>query len=845
MDDYDADDQAGHRGSKDEAAPWDELLARVPEAASAPPAEPAHAASPELNELLARAADGDDANAVEAETVTPDPRRRTRLENLAIVAGVREHFQRQGERVKTPPDMLARKSWGSFALRGVIGSGSYGTVFRAWNPRLEREVALKLLHSTKIPVNGDTLLGEARMLASIRHPNVVMVLDADDVDGCVGVSMEYIKGRTLKDIIGEHGAYSAQEAAVLGLDLCGALAAVHQANLLHRDIKAQNVMRAVGGRIVLMDFGAASLATLGSSRGIGTPLYAAPELLTGGAPSYASDIYSLGVLLYYLASGEFPVTARSIDELRAAHAAGLRRSLLDARPDLPAAFVQAIERATAPDPDRRPGSAGKMAELLERVLGSAAGAYTARADRRIAPANSIAVMPFLDLSPEGSLAFFCDGIAEEITNALTRVPGVRVIAPTSAFRFRGRGGTPGEVAAILKVGTLLEGTVRANGNSLRVVSRLVDAADERVRWSQRFDMDRDDVFAMQDAIADAAVRALGGSFIVSPAAMGVLPVAPSTQNADAYTLYLKGRYYWNRRSETGLHKSASFFEAAIDADPQYAEAYAGLAEAYATLGLYGVLRPQDSMPRALRAARRATELMERLASPVATAACITAVYDWNWKDGGREFERAVELNPAHPAAHHWYAINYLVPLGRFAEAAAELKHAEEADPLSMPIRVSVGMHNYFARRYEDAEREFRQGFELDAGSVLGRVFLGLTLVEMGRCDDAVRELNVAAQLSNSHEAVAALGYAHARAGRADAAREQLAELRAARDARYVSASLLAQVHAALGETAAALDCLEKASDERAPDLAWLRVRPVFDGLRAEGRFGALTGRVGL
>jgi serine/threonine-protein kinase len=792
--------------------------------------------------LIAAVADGHAVDMADAQTRTPGSAGGM-AENIGIISAVGQYFK-QHEPAKASPAALAWKSWGGLSIRAVIGSGSYGTVYRAWNPNLNREVALKLLHAMKSPADGDMLRAEGRLLASVCHPNVVMVFDADLRDGCVGLSMECINGRTLKEIVKSQGRFSAREAAMLGLDLCGALAAVHRAGLLHRDVKAQNVMRAAGGRIVLMDFGAAAIAEAEPARRVCTPLYAAPEVLAGGSPTRRSDIYSLGVLLYYLATAEFPVSGRDPDELRDAHARGHRRLLRDVRPELPAAFIHAVEVATAAVPEQRPESAGALERLLQGALWPQLLAASPSVAVRKRTANAVAVLPFRDLSRKQNLKFLCDGIADEITNALTRVPGIRVIAPDSSFRFRGDGDHRA-VSSALDVGTLLVGSVRVDRRLLRVVARLLDVGEARVRWSGRFDFAVKEIFTVQDAIAEATVRALDSTAFLSLSSAAVPAAASSTQNFEAYSHYLKGRSYLNQRSAAGLQRSAAAFDAATGIDPQYAEAYAGLAEAHATLGLYGIVAPQDSMPRALRAARHATQLLETLSSPVATAACITAVHDWNWKDAGRQFERAIALNPAHPTAHHWYAINYLVPLGRFAEAAAELEKAAVADPLSMPIQVSVGMHAYFGRRYDDAEAAFRRSFDLDAGSVTGRVFLGLTLVEMKRHAEALRELEMARHLSDSPEAIAAIGYAQARAGNADAARARLGELLALSEQRYLSPSLVAQIYAALGETTAALDWLEKSSDRRVPDLAWMRVRPVFDGLRAEGRFGALTGRVGL
>jgi serine/threonine-protein kinase len=812
-----------------------------------------------LADLSAAVADGSDVDWAGAESSVVDPADRDLVGKLRTIAGVARFYRAQDAPVAVadPATNVTTRTttypelWGNFTLRAIVGSGTYGTVFRAWDPRLEREVALKLLQMESSDEDS-VLIREARLLARIRHPNVVTVFDADHFSGCVGLWMELINGKTLKAIVAEQGPFSAQEAVVIGLDLCGALAAVHQAQLLHRDVKAQNVMRAAGGRIVLMDFGAAAATSVVNDPAIGvrgTPMYVAPEILDGAPPSERSDLYSLGVLLYYLASGEFPVTASSVDDLRDAHARGRRRLLRDVRPDLPGAFVRAVDDATAVRPENRPASAGALEALLESVLGRRGSPSSTTSTSSLAPARvdrtrSIAVLPFTDLSAEKNLDFFCEGIAEEIANALTGVSGIRVVAPGSAFQFKGSGDDLRRVAAALNVGTVLEGSVRTSGGNLRVISRLIDTSDGGQRWSQRFDRRLDDIFAVQDEIANATVRALAPTVDAAPGATAVL-AAPSTHNVDAYTLYLKGRHYWNKRNEAGLHKSVTLFQAAIEADPEYAEAYAGLAEAQTTLGLYGALPPRETMPRAREAAAQAIKLLDTLSSPFATSGCIAAVYDWNWPEGGRYFQRAIELNPTHPAAHHWYAINYLVPLGRFGEAAAHLQRAVAADPLSMPIRMSVGLRSYFARRYVDAERELRESFELDPGSVTGRLFLGLTLVELGRFNEALPELEMAGQLSRSPETVAALGYASARGGNADRAGTLLGELLDAATQRYVSPSLVAQIHAGLGETGPALDWLEKASEARAADLSWLAVRPVFDTLRHEGRFATLVGRLGL
>ena len=754
-----------------------------------------------LAPLTAAVADGVDVDWETAESSAVDADERDLIQQLRILSRLGTVFRSQGDGEATAPsesqagqgtvrpdssldgaDTLPLESWGPLKIRAQIGRGHFGTVFRAWEPGLERDFALKLLHDPPF-IRDDAALKEARLLARIRHPNVVTIFGVDCFEGRVGFWMEFVNGRTLKDIVVEQGPFSAQEAVVFGLDLCRALAAVHQAGFLHRDVKAQNVMREAGGRIVLMDFGAAAVVSAGSHPAPalkGTPLYLAPEVLQGDPPSAKSDLYSLGVLLYYLVSGDFPVTGRSLDDIGKAHSQGRRRSLRDARPDLPPGFVRVVDDATAVLPERRPDSAGLMEAWLENAVGR-----DTMARRAATPPHeplptgdrpSVAVLPFVDMTPEKNLEFFCHGIAEEIINALTSVAGLRVVALSSAFRFKSTDEGVRQIGSMLNVGTVLEGSVRASGNRLRVISRLINAADGSQLWSERFDRNLDDVFAVQDEITQAAVSALGVRIKSGPPGLATLPRTPNTRDLEAYTSYLKGRHFWNQRTEAALHKSVSYFQAAIEKDSNYADAYAGLAEAYTTLALYGVLSPRDVIPRAKAAAQRAIDIVGTMSSPFATLGCVAAVYDWAWPEAERQYRRAIELNPEHPAAHHWYAINYLVPLKRFDEADAELRRAVGADPLSMPIRVSFGLRSYFAHRYAQARDELRGSFELDAGSATARLFLGLTLVEMGSFDEAVPELETALQVARSPEMIAALGYAFARAGHIDRARQMLGEL---------------------------------------------------------------------
>jgi serine/threonine protein kinase/Flp pilus assembly protein TadD len=795
-----------------------------------------------LAKLIETVADGQPLD-WEALNAKADAKTRRLLQHLRLLADVADVHRSSCEdpeasthvRSEPPPDRSGAR-WGHLLLVERIGEGAYGEVYRARDPWLDRHVALKLLKpgvADRVPAS--RILGEARTLARVRHPNVVCVHGADMHDGRLGLWMELVQGRTLSQLLKSQGTFSAREATVIGAEVCRALSAVHAAGIVHRDIKAQNVMREAGGRLVLMDFGAG-----------GTPLYLAPELLAREEPTVASDLYAVGVLLYYLVTGHFHVSGTSLQELEAAHARRDYRRLADQRADLPDDFVDVVERALNPDPRRRYQTAG---ELLEALAGRRPDVRSTRLTTARSTAEdrgrSIAVLPFAELSESKHLDYFCEGIAEEISSALNSVRGLRVVGSSAALRSASSVKDVQQVASLLNVGAVLEGSVRASDERLRVVARLVDTSDGSQLWTQRFDFRLDDVFAVQEQIAAAAVQALGMSADEASAPGPLVASAPSVRNIDAYTLYLKGRHCWNQRTEGTLQKSVGYFLAALEKEPRYPEALAGLAEAYATLGLYGVLPPHEIMPKAKGAAERAIGMIETISSPHATSGCIASVYDWNWQEAEQQFQRAFELNLWDPLAHHWYAINHLVPLRRFSAARRELQRAAEADPLSMPIRFSFGLTSYFEEDFARAAREIRESLELDPGASTAHLFLGLTLVELGQPDEAAREIETAHRLSPSPEMTAALGYAAARAGQTERAREALHELQALSSNRYISPSLLAQVSAALGDTSGALAALERAVAAHASDLAWLRVRPVFAALRTDPEFAAILRRLGL
>jgi eukaryotic-like serine/threonine-protein kinase len=752
--------------------------------------------------------------------------------------------------------------WGELILIEEIGRGSFGTVYRAHDPQLDRPVAVKLLQrdSASDEELVSRLLHEARTLALVRHPNVVTVYGAGEHEGRPGLWMEYVRGVTLEQMLVNHGPFSAGEASLVGYELCRALAAVHQADLVHRDVKAQNVMREEGGRLVLMDFGAGHKRSDPGPAGrrvVGTPLYLAPEVLRGDEATIASDVYSLGVLLYHLATNDFPVKAATFGDVVWAHEHGEITSLPDARPHLPRSFVRVVERATDPDPARRYASAGRMGAALAQIHGSGASKAVPRlrtlgrrsrateqaAGGRDAGVPSVAVLPFSDMSPSKDQECFCDGMTEELINALTQISGLRVAARTSTFQFKAQSRDVRYIGDALNVATVLDGSVRKDGNRLRITVELVGTRDGYHLWSQRFDRSLEDVFAVQDEIAASVASTLKGKLGADRRAIARAPRGP---DIEAYESYLEGRYHWNKRTEEELKISVVCFERAIDRAPAFAPAYAGLADAYVTLATYGALPATDVMPRAKRALQTALEIDDRLAEAYTCRGCVRSVYDWSWPEAEHDFRQAIDLNPYYSTAHHWYGINHLVPRGRFDEATQALQRALAVDPLALAIKTSLGMKSYFAGQYDDAARELSKTIELDASFGMAHLFLGAVYSEQGKYADALEALEAAKRLSGSSpEILAALGYLRGVSGDVAAAQGVLTDLRRLAGERYVSPAKIAQVHVGLGQRAEALDRLEEAHTERAADLAWVDVRPVFASLKAEPRFTALLAEMGL
>lgn len=759
-------------------------------------------------------------------------------------------------------ERLTRDLAERYRIERELGRGGMATVYLAEDVKHGRLVAIKVLRPELAASLATTrFLREIEIAARLRHPHILPLYDSGEAADSLLYVMPYVAGESLRERLEREQQLPLADACRIAAEVADALAYAHAHDVVHRDIKPENILLE-SGHAVVADFGVARAVTAaqdeqltGTGLAVGTPVYMSPE--QGAADDRVdgrADVYALGCVLYEMLAGEPPFSGPSVQAILARHAAAPVPRLRTIRHAVPDWLDDVIATALAKVPADRFATAAEFRDVL-----ATPAAARVVAERTAAPyqGNAIVVLPFANLSGDPGDEFLSDGISEELIHALAKLESVRVVARTSAFAFKGRHEDVRVIAKRLNVSTVLEGSVRRAGTRVRIAAQLVNAADGYELWSDRYDRELDDVLAIQDEIAQTIAQVLKPRLTsaarearwvgreTSGTAAPHPGGAPAAADPEAHRLYLKGRHHWNRRTETGILRAIECFGEAAELERGYAPAHAGMADAHVTLGIYGLMAPEEAMPRAKAAALCALELDGRLPEALASLASVRAMYEWDWAGADRDFRSAVEAGPNAAMAHHWYAMHLLIPLARLAEAEHALERARELDPLSPAINASLAIRLYFAREHDRAGAALAEALELDPGFGAAHLFRGQVLVQQGRHDDAIAALRDATRLSDSSaETVAMLGHALAVAGRRTEAEELLAELtsRAARS--YVSPTLLAHVALGLGDVAGALDHLERAVERRAADLVWLKVRPTFDPLRTEHRFAALLERMG-
>jgi len=737
-----------------------------------------------------------------------------------------------------------------YSIERELGHGGMATVYLAEDLKHRRLVALKVLSPDLAASLGtDRFLREIDIAARLTHPHILPLHDSGEADGLLYYVMPYVEGESLRGRLNRERQLPLEDALHITGEVADALDYAHSHDVLHRDIKPENILFQ-SGHAVVSDFGIArAIGVAGVSRvtgtgiAVGTPGYMSPEQAAGvEQPDGRSDVYSLGCVLYEMLAGDPPFTGWSAGAILARQAAGPVPRLRTVRDTVPDWVEQAVTRALAKAPADRFATAADLIAALIKPTTVTVAEPAAALVQPPAAANSIAVLPFLNMSADPENEYFSDGMTEEIVHALSAVGSLRVASRTSSFAFKGATQNIRTIGEKLQVRTVLEGSVRRADTKLRVTAQLINAADGFHLWSATYEREMKDVFAIQDEIARAIVTALKLKLKDEPS---LALVEPRTANVEAYALYLKARYFWRRKSASGLKKGIEYFQQAIAVDPGYSLAYAGLADSYIALGYYGYLPPKDVFPPAKAAADAAIRIDDGLAEAHTARACVSLLYDWDWLGAERGFQRAIELKQGYPTAHFWYAC-YLWSVGRTEDSCEEASRALELAPLSLVGHANLGWALYFGRKFDAAIAQCRKSLELDPRYLFTYTVLGQAYVAASRYDEAIGALQSAVSFSGGLSfTTATLGYAYARAGKRREAKKVLQTLKQRSGAEYVPPFCVALVYAGLGDRDQAFACLDRAYEERSHWLAYLKTWPLVDDLRADARFTALLGRVGL
>jgi serine/threonine protein kinase/Tfp pilus assembly protein PilF len=735
-----------------------------------------------------------------------------------------------------------------YRITEKLGAGGMGEVYKAHDERLDRDVAIKVLRGALAadPERLRRFEQEARAASALNHPNIVTIYDIGKHGTTSYIAMEYVEGKTLRELVNE-GPLPKEKLLRVATQIAEGLAKAHGAGIIHRDLKPENLMVTNDGYVKILDFGLAKLlpqpgpdsdaATItkeGTVAGavMGTASYMSPEQALGQPLDARTDVFSLGSVLYEMATGRRPFQGETAVALFDAILHKAPASPHSSNPELPSDFDGIIGRALEKDPGKRYSSAKELLEGLNNVrLDSALP--------QVEDQKSIVVLPFENMSPDPDQEYFCDGITEEIINALAHIKSLRVVARTSAFAFKGKHQDIREIGRKLNVETVLEGSVRKAGDRLRITAQLITISDGYHLWSERYDRKLEDVFAIQDEIASTISRKLAKELLrADEAALVPRP----TENLDAYDLYCRGLYVWNKRDAEGLNRAVQYFLEATRIDPSFANAYVGLANTYTTLAVF-FARPLELIPKAKAAAAKALELDDNLADAHASYAQIAINFDWDWKAGERGFQRALELKPSYAMAHMWYA-ELLTVLGRHEEALLEITRALELDPLPLAISNMKGWLLYHARRYDEAIWQLQKVLELDPKFYNAHICLPWVCADAGRYEDAIRCAKRAVEVTGRDQiALSSLGYAYGRIGQRQDALAVIKELEERSDREPVHFTVIAWVYIGLGDRDKAFEYLEKAFSEREEILVWMKVGPFCDGLRSDPRFGVLLHRM--
>lgn len=800
------------------------------------------------------------------------------------------------ETLETPKEELTTGSTfaGRYQIIEELGKGGMGKVYKVLDKEVNAKIALKLI-KPEIAADKKTIerfRNELKTARDISHRNICRMYDLNKEEGSYYITMEYVEGQDLKSLVRQTGQLAIPTTISIAKQVCEGLSEAHKLGTVHRDLKPSNIMIDKEGNARIMDFGIArslkAKGITGAGVMIGTPEYMSPEQAEVKEVDQRSDIYSLGVILYEMVTGRLPFEGETPLGIAMKHKSEIPKDPRELDTQIPEDLSRVILRCMEKDKEKRYQSAGEVRSELENIEKGIPTTERVVPERkpitsreitvtfglkklfipvlvvialvisiviiwRLLPKkepvpissakHSIAILPFVDLSPAKDHEYLCDGIAETLISGLSSIKDLHIPARTSAFSFKAKDMDIREIGQKLNVETLLEGSVQVAGDRLRITARLSNVDDGYQLWSESYERGLEDVFAVQDDIAQKIVKALKIELLGEKETQIVMHY---TENSRAYQLYLKGRYFWNKRTEEGYKKAIEHFDLAIKEDPSYALAFTGLADSYFLLGTYAYLQPKEAMTKAKKMVQKALEIDDSLAEAHTSLAGIFLNYDFDWEGAEREFKRAIKLNPSYATAYHWYA-HLLSRLERHEEAIANNERAQELDPLSLVINSSLGDMLLNARQYDQALEAYQKALEMNPDFWIGHMNIPEIYVIKGMYERAIAKIQEIKSLSGGWypELETWTGIAYVRLGKRDKAQEVLNNLIERSKKAYVPSTNLAQLYFALGENDQGFKYLEKAYEERHRDMSHLIVNPAYDRVRSDPRFKAMLKKMNL